>query len=160
MKRILIPLVSAVILAAFFGWWLSPGEVVKRRTKSLMNTLTIGEGSGAATRHAGNFSLERLIAERLALETPVYEEASGEYDRTQITSGFSAMAGQAKFTKFRVEEFHSITFAGEEALVSATVEAVVALQEYRPLDGLYEVEFVWTHGDDGWRLSRMKWSGR
>lgn len=157
MKKILIP-VAAVLFVAFLVWFLSPVQVVKRRTNKLMNTLTMEEGSGGTGRQFNVLALGNLIAEEITLETPDIEAANGEHGRDVINSGFSWLAGNAKFTKFEVVEFHSVVVDGDKATVSAKIEGVVVLPTYRPADGLYEVELDWKKEDDGWRLARSKWS--
>ena len=158
MKRILAPIAVVLVILGFLVWWMSPTQVVKRRTSSLMNTLTMAEGSGQAERQSGSFSLTGLLEKELTLEAPNYEEANGTFDRTTVESGFSALANNAKFTKFEVKEFREVEVVGDEATVTAQVESVVALPEFRPLDGLYEVTMIWRKEEDGWRLAKAKWS--
>ena len=160
MKKILIP-IAVLLLVGFFVWFLSPVQVVKRRTNKLMNTLTLEQGSGGTGRQFNIMALGNLLAQSVTLETPTIEQADGDHSRDALTSGFAWIAGQnGSFTKFEVVEFHTVTVDGDRAKVSATVEGVVALSTYRPADGLYEVEFDWNREDDGWRLTRAKWTDR
>src|SRR5687768_7476175 len=107
MKKILIP-VAVLLIAGFLAWYLSPTQVVKRRTNKLMKTLTLEQGSGGTGRHFNTLALGMLIAENLSLETPAIEEANGDHSRDAINSGFAWLAGQnGSFTKFEVVEFHS-----------------------------------------------------
>lgn len=157
MRRFLFIALAAVLAGGFLAWWLSPGQVVKRRTEKLMSTLTMEEGSGGAARHLNTLSLGNLIADEISLETPTIGEANGEFQRADINSGFSWLTTRAKFTKFAVEEFVKIEVSGDTAFVEAKVLAEVELQNYRPADGLYDVEFNWHRTDDGWQLARARW---
>lgn len=159
MKKLLIPVVALVAVVAVLLWFFSPEQVVKRRTGKLMSILTMEEtGGGANSRQLSALGLGTLIADELALETPTIEEANGVHQRTDIESGFGGLTRIANFTKFELVEYHAITILGDDARVSATIEAVVALPSYRPADGLYEVELDWKKEKDGvWRLSRAKW---
>ena len=157
MKKLLIPI--AVLLAVgFLVWFLSPVQVVKRRTNKLMDTLTLEQGSGGTGRQFNTLALGTLLAESVTLETPTIEEADGDHSRDALTSGFGWIARRnGSFTKFEVVKFHTITVEGDQARVNATIEGVVALPTYRPADGMYEVELDWSRGDDGWRLTKAVW---
>ncbi len=157
MKRILIALAIAAVIGGFLIWWLSPSQVVKRRTHSLMSTMTLEKGSGMAARQLGVYSLNGLIADELILETPTIEQANGTFPHDQIESGFSWLGSQASFTKFEVETIHSIEVDGNRAKVKATIEGTVVLSEYRPADGMYDVELDWVREEDGWKLTRARW---
>ena len=157
MKRYLIPAVIVALLAGFVVWWLSPVQVVTRRTKSLLSAMTLQEGRGKASSTLSVYSLNPLIAKELILETPTISQANGTFDRSEIESGFSWLANQGKFTKFKIEELRSVTINGDRATVDAKIEGVVVLSEMRPADGLYDVELDWIREDDGWRLSKAKW---
>jgi hypothetical protein len=158
MKKLLIPVMALVAVVAVLLWFYSPEQVVKRRTGKLMSILTMEDTGGGNSRQLSALGLGGLIAEELALETPTIEEANGVHQRTDIESGFDGLTRIANFTKFEIVEYHAITILGEDARVSATIEAVVALPSYRPADGLYEVELDWKKEKDGvWRLSRAKW---
>ena len=157
MKRILIPLAIVAVIAGFLVWWFSPTQVVKRRTSRLMDVMTLSEGSSPATRQLGVYSLNALIARELVLDTPTITDANGIFERSQIESGFGWMAGNAKSSTLKIEKFQSITVNGDEATVKATIDAVVILSDYRPADGLYDVELDWRKEEDGWRLIRALW---
>ena len=157
MKKILIP-IAVLLLVGFFVWFLSPVQVVKRRTNKLMNTLTLEQGSGGTGRQFNTLALGNLLAQSVTLETPTIEQADGDHSRDALTSGFGWIARRnGSFTKFEVVKFHTITVEGDQARVNATIEGVVALPTYRPADGMYEVELDWSRGDDGWRLTRAVW---
>jgi len=157
MKRILIPLAVVAVIAGFLVWWFSPVQVVKRRTHRLMDVMTMSEGSSPATRQLGVYSLSGLIAGELVLDTPTISDANGIFERSQIESGFSWLAGAAKSSTLKIENIESIEVNGNEATVKATVDAAVILSDYRPADGLYAVELDWRKEEDGWRLIRALW---
>ena len=148
---------ALISLVLFLAWWLSPTQVVKRRTNRLMDVMSMSEGSSPATRQLGVYSLNSLIARELVLDTPTISDANGIFERSQIESGFSWLAGNAKSSALTIEDIESITVNGNEATVRAAIDAVVILSDYRPADGLYEVELDWRKEDDGWRLTRAQW---
>lgn len=157
MKRILIPLAAVALIAGFLVWWFSPTQVVKRRTNRLLDVMTMSEGSSPATRQLGVYSLNGLIASELVLDTPTIGDANGIFERSQIESGFSWLAGNAKSSNLKIESIESIEVNGDEATVKATIDAVVILSDYRPADGIYAVELDWRKEKDGWRLTRALW---
>lgn len=156
MKR-LAAVIALVLSVAFAIWWFSPTQVVKRRTNKLMGTLTLEEGSGSAARHLNTLSFGGLIAEEVTLDVPGVGEANGEFSDQDLNAGFSWLTTQARFTKFEVTEFTKVGVGGDRAEVSAKVEAVVALPDYRPADGAYLMDLSWVREEDGWRLVRVKW---
>ena len=158
MKRLFVILPVVAVVVGFLVWWLSPTQQVKRQTGKLMKTLTVEQGTSPAVRQLGGYSLNGLIAKELILETPTISEANGTFEREQIETGFSWMVGQAKFTKFKVRDFETVEVNGTRAKVTAIIEGTVAFALYRPVDGPYRVEMDWEKEEDGWHLSRAKWT--
>ena len=157
MKRYAFPIAVLAILGAFAIWWFSPVQVIKRRCGSLLETLTMEAGSGSSVRQMGAYSLGALLAQDVSLESPTIEQANGTFDRSEMESAYSWLCGQAKMTRFEMENTHSVKIDGNTAAVECTLVAVVELPTYRPVDGRYDVSFVWQQEDDGWRLSRADW---
>ncbi|MGL5016533.1 MAG: hypothetical protein ACRDBP_00245 [Luteolibacter sp.] len=157
MKRFVIPLVVVGLLAGFGIWWFSPSQVVKRRTESLLETLTLDGGSGKVGRQMAVYSLNALLAPRIELENPTITEASGSFERPELESAFSWLCGQAKQTSFKAEKFRSIRVTGNKATVEMTLTGLVELPTYRPADGRFDAIFDWEKEEDGWRLARASW---
>jgi hypothetical protein len=157
MKRFVIPLVVAGLLAAFGVWWFSPTQVVKRRTKSLLAALTLDDGSGKVGRQMAVYSLNTLLTPRIELENPTITEASGSFERPELEAAFSWLCGQSKQTSFKVEKFRSILVSGDKAQVEFTLTGLVELPTYRPADGLYDATFDWVKVEGSWRLARASW---
>lgn len=158
MKRLVI---SAVILAALAGpgiWWFSDTQVLKRRTGSLLATLTLDSGTGRAGRQMAAYSLNALLASQVELENPEIEEANGSFERAELEAAFSWLCNQARQTRFEAGKFHSVSFSGDVAKVQLSLTGLVELPAYRPADGTYEVTFHWQKEEDGWRLSRAVWN--
>lgn len=156
MKRIFVIAAAVLVLGGFFIWWLSPAQVLKRQTEKLLSALTLAEGRNKAMGQMGVYSLNSMIMQQLELESPT-EQANGTFDRETVESGFSYLSSQAEFTKFDVREFQSVSVEGDRATVTALIEGVVALSNFRPVDGLYRVTLDWNREEDGWRLSKAKW---
>lgn len=157
MKRFVIPLVIVGLLAAFGVWWFSPTQVVKRRTQSLLATLTLDAGNGKVGRQMAVYSLNALLAPRVELENPTISEASGSFERPEMESAFSWLCEQAKQTRFKTEKIHSISITGDKAQVHLTLTGLVELPTYRPADGKFDATFDWEKEEDGWRLARASW---
>jgi hypothetical protein len=158
MKRFGLPIVILAVLGAFLFWWFSPVQVVKRRTHTLLETLTMESVSGKASRQTGVYSLNALLAGEVELVTPTIPEANGTFDRSEMESAYSWLAGQAKQTRFELLEIHSITIDGNQADVSFSLEALVELPSSRPADGRYVVTFRWVNDENSWRLARAEWN--
>lgn len=157
MKRLLAPAAMAVLLTGFLLWWFSPGQVLKRRTLSLLETMTMDSSTGRSSRQLGVYSLNALLASEVELETPSISQANGTFEREDLESAFTWLCQQANQTSFEHERFDSVSVAGDTGEVVFLVDALVELPAYRPADGTYQVRFRWRRGDDGWRLERAEW---
>lgn len=157
MKRIAIYAVIIAILAALGSWWFSPTQVLKRRTSSLLSTLTLDSGGGKIGRQAGAYSLNALLADQVELENDAIKEANGSFERQELESAYSWLCEQAKQTHFELTKFTSVTITGEKAKVDCTLVGLVELPNYRPADGTYDVSFDWRKEKEGWRLTRATW---
>jgi hypothetical protein len=157
MKRIVLPIVIVVLLGAFGYWWLSPTQVLKRRTKSLLETLTLEAGSGRSARHMGGYALNALLAPQVELDSPTIAQANGTFERQEMESAYAWLCDQAKETRFALQNFESVVVNGDGADVTFSLDALVELPSYSPADGRYEVVFHWERDDDQWRLSKARW---
>ena len=157
MKRLRLPLLLLALLGGFLFWWFSPGQIVKRRTGSLLSTLTLESGSGVSGRQLGTYSLNALLASEVKLDTPTITEANGTFEREELESAFSWLCNQAKQTRFELKDFKSVEVDGDTAVVVVLLEALVELPTYRPADGRYDATFDWRREEDGWRLTRARW---
>lgn len=157
MKRFLVPAFIVLLLAACGFWWFSPAQVIKRRTSSLLETLTFEAGSGRASRQMGVYSLNALLAKEVELNTPTIEQANGTFERSDIESAFTWLCQQAKQTRFDMGSIHSIEVEGDRAMIEFSLEALVELPTYRPADGAYRVTYEWIREENEWRLARATW---
>lgn len=149
--------VVVALLAGLGVWWVSDTQVLKRRTKSLLSTLTLESGEGRVTRQLGSYQLNNLLAAEVELDTPTIKEANGTFDRQELESAYSWLCNQAKMSRFEVKSFNGVTVTGDKATVDVTLFGVVELPNYRPADGNYDVIFRWERGEDGWRLAKAAW---
>lgn len=156
MKRIFQ---AAMVILVVVGtiWWFTPERVLIRRTNNLLKTISFSEGTGEAARNLKTYPLNRLLAERVQLETPTIAQANGEFERSDLESGFNWLCSQARQTKFKSTKVHSVTITGDSATVEMDLEGLVELPRYRPVDGTFKVTFDWLREDDGWRLVRANW---
>lgn len=157
MKRLVISCTIVALTGAFAVWWFSPGRILKRRTLSLLESLTMDSGTKRSARQMGVYSLNALLASEVELNTPAIEQANGTFERSELESAFSWLCDQAKQTRFELDEFDSVTVTGDVGEVAFSLEALVELPAYRPADGHYQVTFQWRREDDVWRLERATW---
>ncbi len=157
MKRSAILAASLAVAVGVGIWWFSPVQVLKRRTGSLLATLTLDSGTGKAGRQMAAYSLNALLASQVELENPEIQEANGSFERAELESAFSWLCNQARQTRFEAGKFHSVSVSGDAAKVKLSLTGLVELPTYRPADGTYEVTFDWQKEEDGWRLSRAVW---
>ena len=157
MKRLAISLALLAAVAGLAAWWLSDTQVLKRRTHSLLTTLTIDSGNGKVGRQMGAYALNSLLAEQIELANPTLQEADGSFERSELEAAYSWLCNQCKETLFELRKIHSITVNGTDGNVSLTLVGLVELPTYRPVDGTFDVMLDWKKHEDGWRLTRATW---
>lgn len=157
MKRILTGIGLLAILAGFLIWWLHPHQVLKRRTKGLMETLTLVEGAGPASRNLKIYPLARAIADEVEISGSGDRRSEGAFNRSQIESGFSWLTRNARFTRFQIRRIESVTRSGDTGVVRALIDAEVILQQETPLQGPYFMTLTWQNADNKWRLVAAEW---
>jgi hypothetical protein len=157
MKKAAFAVLIAALVAAFAFWWFSPTQVLKRRTRDLLKALTIESATGQAGRQLGVYSLTPLLASEVELESESNQEANGRFDRAELESVYASLCQHAKQTHFKIEKFDRVAVSGGQAEVELTLQALVELQNIRPVDGRHEARLHWMKDKDGWRLVRAFW---
>ena len=157
MKRPLAMLGALAIATAILVWWFQPAQTLKRRTKALMQTLTLVDDAGSVSRKMKIRPLSDTVADEVELRGAGDDRAEGVFTRSQIESGFAWLAGSAKSARFRVLDFESVEVVEDTGTVTARVDARVVLENHLPLDGPHRVTLVWHHDGDSWRLARAEW---
>lgn len=125
MKRYAIAAVAIALLAGMGIWWYSDAQVLKRRTKSLLSTLTLESGAGRVSRQMGSYQLNSLLAAEVTLDTPTIKEANGTFDRQELESAYSWLCNQAKMSRFEAKSFNDVTVIGDKATVNVDRKSVV-----------------------------------
>ncbi|MFU8893780.1 MAG: DUF4440 domain-containing protein [Luteolibacter sp.] len=160
MKRLPTTLGIVVIIAGFLVWWFHPHQALKRRSNGLMETLTIAEGSGTASRNLKVSPLSRMMAEEVTIIGAGDRRAEGTFPRSSVTAGFSWLARNARVTRFKIQRFESITRSGDTGVVHALIDAEVALKQETPLQGAYSMTLTWQNDGSAWRLAAVEWQPR
>ncbi len=157
MKRLWFLLAILLIFIPIGVWLLSPKQVIMRRTKHLMEVMSINAGTGAAIRQAKVFSMNAMLAPRVTITAPEIGDANGSFDKQELESGFSWICQNAKSADFRIRNFADISIEDDKATVTVVVDALMELPAYRPADGVYLVTIHWVKGGDGWRFEDVSW---
>ncbi len=158
MKRIAVVGITLALISGLVVWWFSPVQTLKRRTVSLLQTLTLKSGSAKTSRQMGAYTLNALLADEVVLESTTLTEVNGTFDRSEMESSYSWLCGQAIQTRFDLEKFQSIAIRGDQADVVFSLKALVELPSSRPVDGRFLVTYQWKHGDKDWQLTRASWA--
>ncbi len=157
MNRLRTGLIALVILTAFLFWWFHPNQALKRRTKGLMQTLTLVEGTGSGSRNLKIGPLSRAIADQVTISGAGDQRAEGIFHRDSIESGFAWLATNARSTRFQIRRIESVTITGDTGIVQADIEAQVILPREIPLDGNYSMTLTWQNDGSAWRLIAAEW---
>ncbi len=157
MKKTWIAVFAAALLIPLGIWWFSPEQVIMRRTKHLMEVLSLSEGSGGPLRQAKVFSMNALLAPEVKLVIPEISDANGTFDKAEMESAFSWICQNAKHSRFNVTAFRDVAITGDTATVRFLAEGYIELGSGRPADGTFEATIVWKKGGDGWRYDKVIW---
>ena len=158
MKKAGIALVAALAVLVPLGmWWFSPEQAVMRRTKHLMEILTLSGVPGTPMRQAKVYSMNALLAPEVELVVPDVPDANGSFDKEEMEAAFSWICQNAKRSRFDVVAFRDVDVVGDTATVRFLTEGYMELSTGRPADGRYEVTIVWKKGGDGWRYDKIAW---
>jgi hypothetical protein len=162
MRRLLIPiLVLLALLGSFAWWWFRPERVVSRRVAGLFEAANVSADSGNITRSTRGTALEPFLAATITFEGPdgPTEEVEGPQKREDIVAMYTALAKFCRSASIQDLEIESVEITGDEALVKATVDAVIELQnDEQPVNGIQHLDMTWLKEDGVWRLSRAKWN--
>lgn len=157
MKKLWTSLAALAVLIPLGIWWFSPDQVLMRRTKHLMEVVSLSGGTGGAIRQAKVFSMNAMLAPKVTMETPDIPDANGVFDKQEVESAFSWICRNARSSSFKVTDFRKVEIDGDRAKVRVTVEGFLELPVYRPVDGAFDVTIHWIKGGDGWRFERTAW---
>lgn len=159
MRRLALPLVILALLAGFAVWWYQPVQVLKRRTRSLLTTLTLQRDDDKRARQMGVYALNGLLASQVEFEAPpTLDQATGTFERSEVESAYAWLCDQAKVTRFKLRQFHAVTVTGDQADVTCLLDALVELPASRPVDGRFECAFHWQLEHETWHLTRAAWA--
>lgn len=150
-------IIGAVVIAliGFLIWRAQPEQVIKRRSKALI------EMADQVSGGVGLFDLNRLeglIDRELKYEVQAVSEKPGTAYVAEVVSGYHWMSENVQKSDFKIEEFTSVVIEGDTARVKMQVQSVLDMKGIRMMDGIQFVEFGWRKNDRGdWRLSEMIW---
>jgi hypothetical protein len=161
MRRFLVPiLLLAVLLGAFAWWWFRPERVIARRVAGLFEAANVTADSGNLTRSTRGSALEPYLADTITFEGPdgPTDEVEGPQKREDIVTMYTALARFCRSATVQDLTVESVEITGDEALVRATVDAVIELQNNeRPVDGIQHLDMTWRKQEGVWRMSRAEW---
>ena len=158
MRRIALIIILVGMLGGLAIWWFQPTQVLKRRTRELLHTLTLPSDEAVANRRTGIYVLNGLLSSQVTFDAPPsLAQASGEFDRSEIESAYAWLCDQAKQSRCNLRQIHSISLHGDQADVEALIDALIELPDGRPADGRFECSFHWQLENESWHLTRAKW---
>jgi len=152
-KRLLISIVSIIVVLSA-AWWFSPEQVIKRRSISLFEILTIDLSKPPTTRALAVYSLHPYLATEVEVSTPTPDEANGTFAREELESAFSSICQHALQCRFSEPVFEQVSIDGKRASVELNLQANVEFPGLRIADGPFRVKLDWLRGEKDWLLER------
>lgn len=157
MKKLLITGILLAAVIGFLSWWYSPKQVVKRRTDSLLRTLTLNQDQSVAAKQMGVYSINALLAPEVEFASGEIEQANGTFARSDVESTYGWLCEHAKEMTFTRKKTESITINGDTGRITFVVDAKVVVMDSEIASGLYRTTFEWVQ-NDAWQLRSAKWS--
>lgn len=151
-KRLIIATVSIVVVLSA-AWWFSPEQVIKRRSVSLFEVLTIDPSKAPATRALAVYSLHPFLASEVRITAPNPEEANGDFSREELESAFSTICQHAVQCRFSELAFEHVEIDGKRALVTLMLQAKVEFPDMKIADGPFRVKMEWQRDEKNWLLN-------
>ncbi len=145
----------AVIAVAILVWWYAPARVVERRTRALLEVVSIPPGTGGAARLMRPDSLRPFLSETVRFKTPA-DEVNGALDRDDIVAGFAHVATQAKETRFRMVARRALAVTGDHANIRLVLDARANLAGHPWNNGRYDASIDWQKTKDGWQVTAVE----
>lgn len=152
-KRVLIS-VASIIVVLSAAWWFSPEQVIKRRSISFFEVLTIDLSKPPTTRALAVYNLHPYLAPEVEVSTPNPEEANGTFAREELESAFSSICQHAVQCRFSEPVFVHVKIEGKRASVELNLQAKVEFPEMQIADGPFRVKLEWLRGEKDWLLER------
>ncbi|MBU6171206.1 MAG: hypothetical protein KGQ87_06920 [Verrucomicrobia bacterium] len=144
----------SIIVVLSAAWWFSPEQVIKRRSISFFEVLTIDLSKPPTTRALAVYSLHPYLAPEVEVSTPTPEEANGTFAREELESAFSSICQHALQCRFSEPVIEHVKVEGKRARVELILKAKVEFPEMRIADGPFRVKLDWLRGEKDWLLEQ------
>ncbi len=166
LRRLLVPILALLVaFGAFMWWWNRPERVVARRVAGLFEATNVPADLSNIGRQTRGGALEPYLAKSVTFDGPEgpTEQLEGSQPKDYIMGAFSQVAIACRSASVQDVKVEDVTVNGEEADVTATIDAVIEMPDgTKPVDGIEHLEMKWLKQEGKWVLSRAKWreSGR
>lgn len=161
LSRLRIPILLVLLaFGVFMWWWNRPERVVARRVAGLFEAANVPADMGNIGRGTRGGALEPFLAKSITFEGPdgPTEQIDGPQPKDYIMGAYSQVATACRSASVQDVQVEDVTVNGEEADVTATVDAVIEMPDgTKPVDGIEHLEMKWLKQDGKWVLSRAKW---
>jgi len=154
-KRVIISFASIIVVLSA-AWWFSPKHVIKRRSISFFEVLTIDPSKAPATRALAVYSLHPYLAPEVEISATTPEEANGTFARDELESIFSSICQHALQCRFSEPVFEQVVIEGERATVQLSLQIKVEFPAVSVADGPFRVKLDWLRGEKDWELEKAE----
>lgn len=155
MKKWII-LVIAASVAASCLWWFSPEQVIRRRTLSFFDVISVDVSKPPTTRALAVYQLHPYLAPEVEISSSAHEDASGTFVRDELESAFSSICQHAVQCRFYEAQISDVAIDGKRATVSVSLQVKLEFQSLKVADGPFRAKLEWERGEKNWLLVRAE----
>lgn len=154
MKRWLPPVAALLLATLGILWWYQPQRVIERRSRALLETITVPPSASKASRMLRPESLAPFLAPSVTFHTRT-REVNGALERDDVVDGFRYVATNAAETSFQPAAILGVEVTGDTASIRLLVDAHTVMSGHDSLNGEHEVTLAWRKEGSSWLLTRV-----
>lgn len=153
-KRWLPPAVALLLATLGILWWYQPERVIERRSRALLETITVPPSASKASRMLRPESLAAFLAPSVIFHTRT-KEVNGTLERDDVVDGFRYLATNASETSFQPASVLGVEVTGDDASIRLLVDARAVMSGREPLNGEHDVTLTWRKSGSSWLLTQV-----
>ncbi|MGB2403553.1 MAG: hypothetical protein ACPIA7_09105 [Akkermansiaceae bacterium] len=152
-------LISLVAIAVILLWWLSPSQIIKRQTETVVQCLDIPETATKTYRALKTNSFSNLLESSATCRVDVANYQK-EFSRNQLIESHQLFAFHVDSADAKVVSIGVKIIDETRAVATAAVDFAIRSKKTRLAEEEIELKLSWNKNQAGkWRLSEIVMEG-